>query len=343
MSSTSDKPVMRHSQNTKATSPATFPRKNSGMLQQSPEQEESNQRTTDQLGDISEQQTEKTVAIAIVPQDRSQILPTTVRTTKTLTTTTTRHLETGKQAIRIPATNKGPRKIEPRRKRSPLVHIGVILGILVIFSFTAFFVNPVDSTSQLSTIKETINNFFQGTDNTSINLVQRQASPTATLSLQTNEGYCGGFDIWGTCARASTTSGMIGTGVMQRPINGAVITQVFANPEYQFWCGCVKPHSGIDLAAAYGTPVQAADSGQVIWVGWDWSGLGNAVKISHGNYTATLYGHLARYIVQVGQTVSKGQTIAYEGNTGASTGPHLHFMIMVNNIWVNPTLYMTLP
>ena len=343
MSSTSDKPVMRHNQNTKATSPATFPRKNSGMLQQRTEHEESDKRTTDQLVDVSEQQTEKMAILPISSQDKPQQLSTTVRTTKILATTSTRPLETGKQAIRIPATHKGPRRIEPRQKRSPLVHIGVILGILVIFSFTAFFVNPVDSTSQISTIKETINNFFQGTDSNSVNLAQRQASPTATLALQTNEGYCGGYDIWGTCARASTASGMIATGAMQRPINGAIITQVFANPEYQFWCGCVKPHSGIDLAAAYGTPIQAADSGQVIWVGWDWSGLGNAVKISHGNYTATLYGHLANYIVQVGQTVSKGQTIAYEGNTGASTGPHLHFMIMVNNVWVNPALYMTLP
>jgi murein DD-endopeptidase MepM/ murein hydrolase activator NlpD len=130
---------------------------------------------------------------------------------------------------------------------------------------------------------------------------------------------------------------------MQRPLNGAIITQPFANPEYQFWCGCVKPHTGIDLAAAYGSPVMAADSGQVIWVGWDWSGLGNAVKISHGNYIATIYGHLARYIVHVGDNVTKGEVIAYEGNTGASTGPHVHFMIMVNNKWVDPATYIALP
>jgi murein DD-endopeptidase MepM/ murein hydrolase activator NlpD len=81
----------------------------------------------------------------------------------------------------------------------------------------------------------------------------------------------------------------------------------------------------------------------VIWVGWDWSGLGWAVKISHGNYIATIYGHMDHYIVKIGQSVTKGQIIGYEGSTGASTGPHLHFMVLVHNIWVNPLLYVALP
>jgi murein DD-endopeptidase MepM/ murein hydrolase activator NlpD len=135
----------------------------------------------------------------------------------------------------------------------------------------------------------------------------------------------------------------MGTGQMQRPLQGAIITQVFGHPEYQSWCGCWKPHTGIDLASPYGTPVMAADSGQVIWTGWDISGLGWAVKINHGHYIATVYGHLARFIVNVGQNVMKGQVIGYEGSTGASTGPHVHFMVIVNNIWVDPTLYVQLP
>jgi murein DD-endopeptidase MepM/ murein hydrolase activator NlpD len=135
----------------------------------------------------------------------------------------------------------------------------------------------------------------------------------------------------------------MGTGQMQRPLQGAVITQVFGNPEYQQWCGCWKPHTGIDLAAPYGTPVMAADSGQVIWSGWDISGLGWAVKINHGHSIATVYGHLARFVVTVGQDITKGQVIGYEGSTGASTGPHLHFMVLVNNTWVDPTLYVQLP
>ena len=130
---------------------------------------------------------------------------------------------------------------------------------------------------------------------------------------------------------------------MQRPILGAVITQYFGHSEYQLWCGCWRPHTGIDLAAPYGTPIMAADTGQVIWVGWDWSGLGWAVKINHGNYIATIYGHMDHYIVRVGQNVTKGQVIGYEGSTGASTGPHVHFMVLVHNVWVNPLLYVQLP
>lgn len=154
---------------------------------------------------------------------------------------------------------------------------------------------------------------------------------------------CGGTDIWGTCAKAFLDNGTLGTGQMQRPILGAVISQPFANPEYQTWCSCIKPHSGIDLAGAYGSPIMAADTGEVIWTGWDWSGLGWAVKISHGDFIATIYGHMARYIVKVGQYVTKGQTIGYEGSTGASTGPHVHFMVLINNVWVNPQDYVQLP
>ena len=100
---------------------------------------------------------------------------------------------------------------------------------------------------------------------------------------------------------------------------------------------------GIDLAGAYGSPIMAADTGEVIWTGWDWSGLGWAVKISHGDFIATIYGHMARYIVKVGQYMTKGQTIGYEGSTGASTGPHVHFMVLINNVWVNPQDYVQLP
>lgn len=60
-------------------------------------------------------------------------------------------------------------------------------------------------------------------------------------------------------------------------------------------------------------------------------------------YTATIYGHLQRFIVSIGQNVTKGQIIGYEGSTGASTGPHVHFMVLYNNVWVNPADYVQLP
>lgn len=226
---------------------------------------------------------------------------------------------------------------ESRRPRKRFAWTAVIVvGILsLVLGFT--FTVPLSTSQQKPvTLAQGINNLITTGQFGNVDTAQRSNQPTISTS-------CGGIDIWGTCARALLDNGTIGSGQMQSPIKGAHISQLFAHPEYQTWCGCIKPHSGIDLAAPYGTPITAADSGEVIWVGWDWSGLGWAVKISHGNLIATIYGHMARYVVKVGQYVTKGQTIGYEGSTGASTGPHVHFMVLVNNTWVNPQNYMQLP
>jgi murein DD-endopeptidase MepM/ murein hydrolase activator NlpD len=229
-----------------------------------------------------------------------------------------------------------------RHRRGRFIFPGVLLGSLLVITLASLFVVPLDNNNQHPrTIAQALGNLISTQHLGEVNTLQQLSTPTS--SLVTEEGTCGGIDIWGTCATYITSSGLIGTGQMQRPIRGAVITQAFGHPEYQLWCGCWKPHSGIDLAAPYGTPVTAADNGQVIWVGWEWSGLGWAVKINHGYFTATIYGHLDHFIVKVGQNVNKGQVIGYEGSTGASTGPHVHFMVLVNNIWVDPTKFVQLP
>ena len=252
-----------------------------------------------------------------------------------------------KHPIVIPASAKRHRAAPlapPRWQKRRFILPGILIGSFLIVILASIFVVPLDNGQQSHIFAQTISNLIAPGQLNSINPLQHSAPPTPTTPSQTmNEGYCGGSDIWGTCATYDTESGVMGTGQMQRPINGAVITQAFAHLEYQLWCGCWKPHTGIDLAAPYGSPLMAADSGQVIWTGWDWSGLGWAVKINHGNYIATIYGHMERFIVKVGQNVMQGQVIGYEGSTGASTGPHLHFMVLVNNIWVNPTLYVQLP
>ncbi|MCU0499665.1 MAG: M23 family metallopeptidase [Anaerolineae bacterium] len=94
-------------------------------------------------------------------------------------------------------------------------------------------------------------------------------------------------------------------------------------------------HPGIDLAAPIGTSVYAANSGTVIFAGRNNWGYGNAIVISHGPF-ATLYGHLNSVNVSCGQTVGTGQIIGTVGNTGNSSGPHLHFEIMYNGIRGNP-------
>jgi len=232
---------------------------------------------------------------------------------------------------------------QPHRRRFVLP--GAIIGGIAVFLLASLFVVPLDTSQHSLTIAEAIGNLFSNTNSQSsvFNTKQQIVTPAGGLTSGDSSGSCRGTDIWSTCALYVTDSGVEGTGHMQHPIQGAVITQYFAHMEYQLWCGCWKPHTGIDLAGPYGTAIMAADSGQVIWVGWDWSGLGWAVKISHGNYIATIYGHMDHYIVRIGQSVTKGQIIGYEGSTGASTGPHLHFMVLVHNVWVNPLLYVALP
>lgn len=268
----------------------------------------------------------------------SPALPRVTRQLAPLQFTTTTRLPT-----LIPATEKRPERLPPAPpQRRPLKLIIALSSSVIMLILAAFLVTPLGN-GQQQPLTQTISNIFSFTSSGTFNPAQHIAPPTPTPALLTNDGYCGGSDIWGTCATAITESGVMGTGQMTRPIIGATITQPFGHPEYQIWCGCVKPHSGIDLAAPYGTPIMAADSGQVIWTGWDWSGLGWAVKINHGHYIATIYGHMSRFIVSVGQNVTRGQVIGYEGSTGASTGPHLHFMVLINNIWVNPIQYVALP
>ena len=95
-------------------------------------------------------------------------------------------------------------------------------------------------------------------------------------------------------------------------------------------------HPGIDVAAAVGTPIGAADGGTVTSTGWDSTGYGYRVVISHGNGYTTTYNHLSSIAVRAGQQVGKGQLVGGMGSTGRSTGSHLHFEILRNGSFVNP-------
>lgn len=98
-------------------------------------------------------------------------------------------------------------------------------------------------------------------------------------------------------------------------------------------------HPGIDIANSIGTPVIATADGTVVESGWS-SGYGQTVEIDHGNSITTLYGHNSQIVVSSGQSVKKGQLIAYLGNTGYSTGPHLHYEVRVNGNAVNPASFL---
>ena len=98
-------------------------------------------------------------------------------------------------------------------------------------------------------------------------------------------------------------------------------------------------HAGIDIANATGTPIWAAKGGSVIHAG-SMSGYGNVVMIDHGGGFTTVYAHQSRIAVRNGQSVSQGEVIGYIGNTGNSTGPHLHFETRVNGSPQNPRRYL---
>jgi murein DD-endopeptidase MepM/ murein hydrolase activator NlpD len=119
-----------------------------------------------------------------------------------------------------------------------------------------------------------------------------------------------------------------GTGSFVWPSSGR-ITQ-------QFWNG----HRAIDIGSWTGNPVVASDSGYIIYAGWDRTGYGNLIIIDHGNGFRTYYAHLSRIFVRQGESVGQGQRVGSVGNTGNSTGPHLHFEIRQNGIQRNPLGYL---
>jgi murein DD-endopeptidase MepM/ murein hydrolase activator NlpD len=99
-----------------------------------------------------------------------------------------------------------------------------------------------------------------------------------------------------------------------------------------------RRHQGIDLAAPTGKPIYAAMTGQVVYSGWE-SGYGNSVVLQHGKGIKTRYAHCSRLLVKKGQLIPKGAEIARVGSTGHSTGPHLHFEVLVKGIRKNPAWY----
>ena len=122
-----------------------------------------------------------------------------------------------------------------------------------------------------------------------------------------------------------------GNGRFIIPTNGS-----FTSPFGSRWG---RLHAGVDIAAPTGTPIRAADSGSVAIAG-STGGYGNYTCIQHGGGISTCYGHQSRIGVSVGQSVRQGQVIGAVGNTGNSTGPHLHFEVRVGGSPVNPMGYL---
>ncbi|MET0841848.1 MAG: M23 family metallopeptidase [Methyloceanibacter sp.] len=124
--------------------------------------------------------------------------------------------------------------------------------------------------------------------------------------------------------------------LMRNPVRGGRFTSGFGDRRHPL-LKYMRMHNGVDWAAPTGTPIAAAGDGTVEQVGGR-GGYGNYVRLRHANGFSTAYGHMSRYAAGVapGVTVKQGQIIGYVGSTGLSTGPHLHFEVLVNNGYVNP-------
>ena len=128
-----------------------------------------------------------------------------------------------------------------------------------------------------------------------------------------------------------------GTGQLQWPVPaGGYISSPFGYRSET----AINNHTGMDIAIATGNAIVAADTGTVSRVIHGSYGYGKYLIINHGNGMSTLYAHCSKIYAQVGQSVSRGETIAAIGSTGYSTGPHLHFEVIVNGVKVNPAPYL---
>ena len=138
--------------------------------------------------------------------------------------------------------------------------------------------------------------------------------------------------IWGEGKCAPATAGPIGTGVFIWPADNPTISGYDFSPEINHW--------GIDVAGDLYDPLYAVDNGVVVYAGWsDW-GYGNVIAIDHGNDFQSLYAHLESLNVGCGAFVTRGDIIGYMGSTGNSSGPHLHYELILGSGRVNPHHYL---
>jgi murein DD-endopeptidase MepM/ murein hydrolase activator NlpD len=121
------------------------------------------------------------------------------------------------------------------------------------------------------------------------------------------------------------------------PLRGAVNSGF--GRRFSPWTASPEFHSGIDISANQGTQIKAPAAGTIIFAGHS-PEYGNLIVVDHGQETKTLYGHLSRIHVAAGQTVTRGQLIGFSGNTGRSSGPHLHYEVQLRGQAVDPRGYL---
>jgi len=153
------------------------------------------------------------------------------------------------------------------------------------------------------------------------------------LSGQDNSLYY--FDNQGSEGHYDKNGKSVKKALMKTPINGARLSSPFGMRKHPI-DGYNKMHRGTDFAAPMGTPIMASGDGVIKKAGWCGGG-GNCVKIKHNSTYQTVYAHMSKFArgIKSGVRVKQGQTIGYVGSTGKSTGPHLHYEVIVNGKKVN--------
>jgi murein DD-endopeptidase MepM/ murein hydrolase activator NlpD len=157
-------------------------------------------------------------------------------------------------------------------------------------------------------------------------LVEQQLDKSE-LSTQTTQGTV----TSGNLATGTVTAGEVSASQGAKPVpSGMPVSGGRLTQNYH------SGHNGLDIGVVVGTPVKTTMDGKVVHAGWNTQGYGNLVIVENGEYR-TYYAHLSSIPVSVGDTVRAGTTIGLSGNTGNSTGPHLHYEIRVNKVAINPT------
>ncbi|MBR6120731.1 MAG: peptidoglycan DD-metalloendopeptidase family protein [Oscillospiraceae bacterium] len=167
---------------------------------------------------------------------------------------------------------------------------------------------------------------------------QRQSNASGGGSSSSSSGSSSSGGSSSSSGGGSSSGFAVSRYGFQWPCTARYITCEFG-PRYHPITGVYSNHSGMDIGAGYGAPIYACASGTVTTATFG-TAYGYHVVINHGNGFSTLYGHMIRYTVKVGEYVTRGEVIGYVGSTGWSTGPHLHLTMYYNGSLVNPKKYL---
>jgi len=194
------------------------------------------------------------------------------------------------------------------------------------FSQLLGLVNGSDSSLSGSLDGSTGMNLWAGQNDGLMGLIEQLLAIQLLSQVTGNQGQ----EIQNTASdqsfsRAEFSTGFGSSSPGGRPVQGGRLTQAFH-----------PGHNGLDFGVVVGTPVHATMNGKVVYAGWNNAGYGNLVIVQNGEYQ-TYFAHLSKIPVEVGQEVRSGTVVGFSGNTGNSTGPHLHYEVRKGGKVINPT------